>query len=178
MKGWWPRAHEKYWWQCGGDARLEWWGSMSQVCVCVFAFACLSVCLFWRRCELRGCSEPVTERTKKKRIEGPHNNGGEQRRNPGRKSPRLPPHLHLCHAPQGPQSVGGRVRLTRCKSLCGTVDQPRWSVVYGQTWSQWSANLRRRTTAGDKLKPDQAVSQYSMACIEECDSWGQMALIT
>lgn len=55
MKGWWPRAHEKYWWQCGGrqTQRGRLWGvggvlhmSLLIVCVCVFAFACLSVCLF------------------------------------------------------------------------------------------------------------------------------------
>lgn len=30
MKSWWPRAHEKYWWQCGGGGR----GGICCVCVC------------------------------------------------------------------------------------------------------------------------------------------------
>lgn len=90
MKGWWPRAHEKYWWQCGGRRCGDWWvggksrgvgrSCLRRSCArvwggeAVFAFGCLSVCLFWHQCELQGCSESMREGTKKKWIEGLHNN--------------------------------------------------------------------------------------------------------
>lgn len=79
MKGWWPRAHEKYWWQCGGRPTWGggWWlwgggdshASVDLACVRVWLFICVFVLTsVWVTELLRVCERERGQRSKALKV--------------------------------------------------------------------------------------------------------------